>query len=71
MATLGWPGWRSIWAPPKGGKAAAVPGSSYSPQPLRNHLNLEKDSVARPPNKSTAFIPDNPKPPGDHTYYST
>jgi hypothetical protein len=25
MATLGWLSWRSIWAPPKGGKAATVP----------------------------------------------
>jgi hypothetical protein len=24
MATLGWLGWRSIWAPPKGGEAATV-----------------------------------------------
>jgi hypothetical protein len=29
MATLGWLGWRSIWAPPKGGEAATVPCSSY------------------------------------------
>jgi hypothetical protein len=25
MTTLGWPGWRSIWVPPKGGKAATIP----------------------------------------------
>jgi len=25
MTTLGWLGWRSIWAPPKGGEAATVP----------------------------------------------
>jgi len=25
MATLGWLGWRSIWAHPKGGEAATVP----------------------------------------------
>jgi hypothetical protein len=30
MATLGWPGWRSIWAPPKGGEAATVP-CNYKP----------------------------------------
>jgi len=31
MATLGWLGWRSIWAPPKGGEAATVPCMSYRP----------------------------------------
>jgi len=29
MTTLGWLGWRSIWAPPKGGEAATVPCRLY------------------------------------------
>ena len=29
MSTLGWLSWRSIWAPPKGSKAATVPWSVY------------------------------------------
>jgi len=34
MATLGWLGWRSIWAPPKGGEAATVPCNSYGFIPM-------------------------------------
>jgi hypothetical protein len=58
MATLGWLGWRSIWAPTKGGEAATVPciveslarytqvtnlKTQYNPPDEISHLSLTAD----------------------------
>jgi hypothetical protein len=46
MTTLGWLGWRSIWVPPKGSKAATIPCIHISTRNVSFLILISQNSVA-------------------------